>query len=312
MTKRPEISVVIPTLNRANLVTRAVKSVLNQSFDSLEVIVVIDGQDEETANALELISNGKVRIIQLNKNRGPAGARNVGVESAKGKWIAFLDDDDEYLPDKLELQIECANQMNCVLPVVACQVIAHTPNKEMLWPRRFPEPLEPLSDYMLARKSLFLGEALIQTSMIFADKRLLIKIPFNEKLWRYEEWDWILRATKLPEVKLEFVKKPLAIWYVDDKRKSLSNSNDWQRSLDWIRSRADLVTPRAYSGFIVTNVTPLAVESSDYASLGTLLKEMIIKGEPKPIDFILFFGMWLVSRKTRRYLRSLMPFHRYS
>src|ERR1044071_7690025 len=98
----PDVSVVIPTLRRPALVTRAVGSVLAQTIENIEVIVVVDGPDEDTRSALAAITDPRLRVIQLSTQGGAPHARNSGVAEARARWTALLDDDDEWLPRKLE------------------------------------------------------------------------------------------------------------------------------------------------------------------------------------------------------------------
>lgn len=98
------VSVIIPTYNRRELVTRAIDSALNQTHKPDEVIVVDDGSTDDTAEMLEIRYGKKIRLIR-QENRGVSAARNRGVEAATGEWIAFLDSDDEWFPEKLEIQL---------------------------------------------------------------------------------------------------------------------------------------------------------------------------------------------------------------
>src|SRR5271156_4184413 len=100
MTDTPLISVVIPTRNRPELLIRAVRSALIQTYDSIEVVVVIDGRDQASVEALSEVSDARLRFIELEQSGGGNPARNIGVSAAKGNWVALLDDDDEWLPDK--------------------------------------------------------------------------------------------------------------------------------------------------------------------------------------------------------------------
>lgn len=103
-----EVSVVIPTYNRANHVARAIKSVLLQTYTDYEIIVVDDGSTDETRSILEGNFHHITYVYQ--DNAGPAAARNKGIMLASGKWLAFLDSDDVWLPNKLQMQLsQCLN-----------------------------------------------------------------------------------------------------------------------------------------------------------------------------------------------------------
>jgi glycosyltransferase involved in cell wall biosynthesis len=102
------ITVVIPSYNSARCIGRAIDSVLAQSFFDYEIIVVDDGSTDNTPQVIKRYG-GKVRYIRQD-NAGPAAARNAGIKAAKGDWIAFLDADDEWLADKLRLQMEILNK----------------------------------------------------------------------------------------------------------------------------------------------------------------------------------------------------------
>jgi len=99
---------IIPTRNRPELALRAVRSALGQTHPNMEVIVVVDGPDRATHVALGTINDNRLRVLDLNESVGSADARNKGVQHAKGEWVAFLDDDDEWMPDKIEKQFDRA------------------------------------------------------------------------------------------------------------------------------------------------------------------------------------------------------------
>ena len=98
------ISVIIPTYNRFTFLKNAIDSVLAQTFQEFELIVVDDGSTDETPKLISSYGN-KLRVI-TQANQGPSAARNRGIEAAKGKWIAFLDSDDVWKLDKLEKQVQ--------------------------------------------------------------------------------------------------------------------------------------------------------------------------------------------------------------
>ncbi|QHN50623.1 glycosyltransferase family 2 protein [Geobacillus stearothermophilus] len=121
---KPLVSVIIPTYGRPNLLLRAINSVLNQSYSNIEIIVVDDNnpgslERDQTQKLLEkYIQENKIMYIKMDKNVGGALARNKGVEVCSGALICFLDDDDEYLPNKIELQVNKFIESNFKLSVV--------------------------------------------------------------------------------------------------------------------------------------------------------------------------------------------------
>ncbi len=103
MTSAPAVSVIIPTYQRAALAGNAVRSVLSQSYRDKEVIVVDDGSTDNTAEVLATFG-GAVRVIRQS-NQGLSAARNAGIKASTGRYVAFLDDDDEWMPDRLDVQV---------------------------------------------------------------------------------------------------------------------------------------------------------------------------------------------------------------
>lgn len=99
-----EVSVIIPTFNRAHTIIRALDSVFESTFKDFKVIVVNDGSTDETEQLLKNYSK-PITVIR-SENRGVSAARNLGAKTAKSKWLAFLDSDDEWLPHKLQKQME--------------------------------------------------------------------------------------------------------------------------------------------------------------------------------------------------------------
>ena len=295
------VSVVIPTRARPHLVTRSVCSALTQSLTRIEVIVVIDGPDDRTLRVLRQIDDPRLRVKTLPRNLGLADARNTGVSEARGQWIAFLDDDDEWFSEKLKIQLQTAEKSTHRYPIVTCRLIARTEVKDFVWPRRLPLQNEPLSEYLFCRNSPFFGEGLVASNTIFTAKELLRSVPFRSDLQRHEDLDWLLRASALEGVGVEFVPSadPLAIWHMQQNRSRMSNDTDWRYSVSWIRSNRHLVTSRAYASFIMTWIGANVSRSREWSAFFPLIREAFRRGKPSLIDALSYFGYWLTRPGVR-------------
>jgi glycosyltransferase involved in cell wall biosynthesis len=302
-TKRQgKVSAVIPTRNRPSLVLRAVRSTLAQTYADLEVIVIVDGPDSITQKALEEINDRRLQIMVLQSPVGAAQARNLAVDAAQGDWIAFLDDDDEWLPEKIHLQMECARGSKWLYPIVSCELFARKSSYEVVWPRK--QPTEPLSEYLLARNSWSYGEGLLSTITLLFPKDLFDLVRFRPELKRHQDWDWVLRAANQEGAGIEFIPKPLAIWHQAEGRPSISTATQWRGSFDWAEDIRELMTNRAYASFLATQVAPQAARQGDWRAFPFLLRMMISRGAPKFRDIALFFAMWFAPTELRHAFRK--------
>lgn len=296
------VSVVIPTRDRPHLVLQAVRSALGQTYGPIEVIVVVDGPDEATESTLLEVGDPRVRVVTLPANAGPADARNAGVGEARGAWVAFLDDDDEWLPRKVEVQMDAAGRSSHAFPIVTSRIVAHTLKGEFIWPKRLMSASESLGEYLFLRKPFYGREGMISTPTLLVNKTLLNEVPFRSGSWIHEDWEWLLRVSTLEGVGVEFVPDALVIVRMQENRVSLANRKDWQRSLAWIQENRDLVTPRAYAGFILTQVSRVATREGDRKASWHLLWEAVCFGKPRAVDLLLYTTMWLIPRQVRHRL----------
>jgi len=302
----PVVSVVIPTLNRPELATRAVRSALAQTFEEIEVVVVVDGPDPDSRETLEHIGDDRVRVLELPERGKAPNARNQGVLAARGRWVALLDDDDEWLPEKLETQLKLASTASRMTPVVASRMISRTPRADTVMPRRLPAPGEPLSEYFTVRRGLFYGDGFIQTSTILAPTDLLIRVPFTVGLRRQQELDWALRAVREPDVELLYAEEPLVLWHQDENRDRISLQNPWPEQLEWLRANRELFTPRAYAAFTMSVLSSMAAPTRSGRVFRDLLSEARTHGKPGALDYVTFLQIWALPPAVRRRLRDLV------
>ena len=183
----PQISVIIPTYNRRSLLAHAINSVLEQSFKNFELIVIDDGSCDGTKELIEQSFSGKL-IYFKQENKGVSNARNRGVKISCGKWVAFLDSDDYWHPDKLKRQISFL-QKNMAIKALQTQEF---------W-RRKDKIVNPLQRYSKPQGRIFeesLKVCTISPSSLIISKAVFIDLGgFDEELKVCEDYDLWLRLT---------------------------------------------------------------------------------------------------------------------
>jgi glycosyltransferase involved in cell wall biosynthesis len=296
----PLVSVVVPTFGRPTLLLRALTSVFGQTYETLEVIVVVDGPDEATIAALKNVRDARLRVLVNSRSLAAAGARNIGVDNAKGAWIAFLDDDDEWLPDKLEKQVQCASGRDDIL--VSCVSRLATGTRMSIRPESIYDGKSPLDEYLFDRASLRSSIGFIQTSSYFLSRSLYDRVRFI--VGPHDDWDFVLRASKIEKARIEMLPDVLVVVHVDEQRPSLSTSGTWLASLQWIDSIRPIVTRRAYSGFCFGVVGPRAARARVYRAFVLLIYRAYRYGTPRPWQVLAFVGYWLMPERIIRKVRT--------
>jgi len=209
------VSVIIPTYNRRNCITIALNSVVAQSYKDYEIIVVDDGSTDDTTEVLAPY-RGTLRYF-YQENRGIAGARNRGIREAKGEYIAFLDSDDYWVPEKLARQVACFSE-NPHYGMVATRCSSISPKGKFRKKNRPGKSGWILLDLFNAN--------FIRTSSAMITRECLESVGlFDESLPECEEYDlWLRIAAHYP---IGFINDPLTV-YLD---------NPWGTSTDSLFGR---------------------------------------------------------------------------
>jgi glycosyltransferase involved in cell wall biosynthesis len=184
------VSVVVPTRNRAELLRRALATVRAQTYDHIEVIVIDDASTDDTPAVLDRIAekDERLRILRTDQRCGGAAARNLGIRAARGAFVAFLDDDDEWLATKLEQQLAVAGRVP-EAGVIYCGVAIVDDHGQ----RRFG----PLAAPPDARAAL-LRENFVATSSALVRTGLLQSVGgFDERMPRLQDWDLWIRLSRV-------------------------------------------------------------------------------------------------------------------
>jgi glycosyltransferase involved in cell wall biosynthesis len=205
----PEVSVIIPTYNRAHLIGRAISSVLQQTYNDFELIVVDDGSVDNTAEIVNSFNDRRIRLVRHHRNRGVSAARNTGIKMSRGEYVAFQDSDDEWLPRKLEKQLDLfKNDRSGDLGLVVCEYMIISEKGE----KRCSPRINSLNYEQLLRHFGGYGEA----TQRFMLKRDLTssELYFDESLHAWEEWDLLFRISRI--CRIDYVREMLVKYYRHD------------------------------------------------------------------------------------------------
>jgi glycosyltransferase involved in cell wall biosynthesis len=226
-----KVSVIVPTYNRAHTIRRCLDSALGQTISPDEVIVVDDASTDDTTSVVKSISDERLRLITMPSHKGAQAARNVGIKNAKGDHIAFLDSDDEWLPEKLEWQIKETARMKkpCVVHGAGWIFREQEKSREM---------------FQIPRLNGFVYKELLTHPgplypCLFVPKKNLAEIGFlDENTPSYQEWDIsIALARKLDFV---FIDKPLMIYHIHGgetiSKNGVKEAKGWQYIVEKYRA----------------------------------------------------------------------------
>ena len=200
--EKPTVSVVIPTYCRAHLLGRAIQSVLNQTYQDLEIIIVDDGSSDNTDEVVKSLKDERIRYIRHEKNKGATAARNTGIKAARGEYIAFQDSDDEWLPQKLEKQMKVFETVSPKVGVVYTGFVRIENDKKEYIPYSWVAQKE--GDI---HKELLKGSFITTPSIVVRKECFKKAGMFDEHLPRLQDWELVLRLSKYYDFK--FIEEPL-------------------------------------------------------------------------------------------------------
>lgn len=231
-----QVSVVIPTYNRAEKLVRALNSVLAQSVAPTEIIVVDDASTDGTAHMDFAAMSSRIRYIRSETNLGGAVSRNKGVQCAVGNWVAFLDSDDFWLPNKLQCQRDLMRRRADADFFLCSNVLSRKiDGSESRYNSRPPGPDEDLSEYFLIEGNSF------QTSALVVPRHAFRTVRFNETLRRHQDWDLVLNLVRAG-FDYEYCDEPLAVYCDDLDVSRISRQRDPAPTLHWFNISGDTVS----------------------------------------------------------------------
>ncbi len=269
------VSVVVPTQGRIELV-RALRSASSQlGISDIEIIVVADlpATDDLHPDVFDIAT----KVVCTGGGRGGGAARNQGVAASSLPWVAFLDDDDEWEPEKLKTQLAAAAEWPGRLVVVSSR-ITHVNRDATRASRPIPKQLkvpgQPVDAYLFDRRRPSSSRASLYTSTLVCPRRLAEAVPWQEGLARHQDWDWLIRLAEHEDVVIVQVSEPLVRIQVGSSS-SVSAGNDWRSSLTWANEVLRQGSPRTYVDFVTAQTLRYAISDRSWAGCWSICKQIL-------------------------------------
>jgi glycosyltransferase involved in cell wall biosynthesis len=304
--KEPLISVVIPTFRRRELVQRAVQSVLRQTYPSFEVIVVIDGVDDGTRARVDQMGDARTRVLETGRNQGPAEARNHGVRHAVGDYVALLDDDDEWMEQKLERQVHLFQRLGLAGRdfLISCRMIGKTPERSYVWPEHLFRAGGDLSEYLLDRRSPFSRLGMVASGTLLFPRSLALRVPFPRDPV-YEDGSWLLLCVARDRTPLVMCEEPMFIYHLDPEDVSRNKQSNWRASLEWGRSYRAQMSGAAFAGLLATTTAWRAKrQGGGWRAFIEIARAMHREGDATALHWLMLISVMLlppdIAEKLRR------------
>lgn len=201
------VTVIIPTHNRAEFLRGAITSVLDQTFQDFDIIVVDDASTDSTGDVVKSFGNGKIKYLRHDINRGGSAARNTGIVNSKGEFVAFLDDDDEWLPEKLTRQVSLFDTTGTNVGAVYTGCVAVNRANGKILGQKCCTKKGDLS------RELFTTNYLGSASAVVVRKKCFETVGgFDERLPSFQDYDMWIRIARVFHI--DYINEPLFRYYV--------------------------------------------------------------------------------------------------
>ncbi len=282
------ISIIIPTYNRPIKLKRAITSIINQTYINFEILIINDSKiEEDVKEVIKSFNDKRIKYFCNSRTKGPSGARNTGILKSKGKFIAFLDDDDEWLPKKLELQIKLLNSRSNHAVFCAFKILN---NKK--WTNIIQKNVKHnQKNYLLHKYEV------CASSTILIKKSVLNKMGlFSENLSINEDLEFILRL--LREHNITYISKILVKIYGHCIRDATKTEKNKKVFFNMINNDLKKLTKTDKKHFFSLN----------YRDLATLFSN---EGNFKKTKYYLKRSLKLKILKPQRYIKIILNFMKF-
>ena len=234
-----DFSVVIPVFNRARVVARAIESVLLQTRSSFEIVIVDDGSSDDLSAVVRKFDDERIRLVRQN-NQGACAARNHGVDVARGRYVAFLDSDDAFLPHHLETMADLLGASGNL--IVYCPVRAQRGKDFMVKPPRAIAVGEAMADYLMCGRGFVQTSGLVVPTAVAREVRYRINVIFGD------DTDFAIRL-QLAGYDFVMAKEPGVDWFDGPDPLRLSNSSLDIDRMKWLEDLRPEISTEAYKAY---------------------------------------------------------------
>jgi glycosyltransferase involved in cell wall biosynthesis len=272
-----DVTVVIPTVGRRSL-RHAARSAAEQR-DVRVVVNVLTEDSTASVSSLGLDALPCEVVITTASGRGAGLKRSLGTNLARTPWVAYLDDDDVWLPHKLDAQLRQAEHVSSRWPVLASRVVYLGDADERRIVPETPYAGGPLARYLFGARRLSPTRNVIPTSTLLVPTELAQRHNWRIDLARHQDWDFLLGLERAHGVQLIQLDEPL-VQIAFGESGGVSRSFDWQASLSWAQQQRDGWPPDVYSDFIVGQVVRHALAARSFRGVSAACRELL--GSQRP------------------------------
>ncbi len=297
----PFFSVVIPVYNRAAELRLAIESVRAQSFQDFEIIAVDDGSRDNPQEVIESFRDPRLHFIR-QPNAGGGAARNRGIDETRGRFVAFLDSDDVFLPHHLASMHALLRDTKDIAGYARVWV-DRGQGPAFLKPPRAIRPAEDMAMYLLCDRGF------TQTSTMVVPREAARRIRFNEHLRAAEDTDFAIRL-HLAGCRFRMIEEPGAIWNDRDDPARASADSCSEQPRAWLEEIRPLILSRAYHGARGWPYAKRIAKTEPLTALGLYLNA-VVRGCYRPsLAGVIFLQIFLgagLYRRVADYLIASLP-----
>ncbi|MBV9993111.1 MAG: glycosyltransferase family 2 protein [Alphaproteobacteria bacterium] len=286
----PFFSVIIPVYNRADVLGEALTSVLAQTCQDFEIVVVDDGSKDSPGEAVERVGDPRIRFLS-QPNRGGGAARNAGIDAARGRFVAFLDSDDVYLPTHLAAMRALLDGTRDTVGY-ARVVVDRGDGRTFLKPPRAIRPGEHMATYLLSDRGF------VPTITMVVPRETAARVRFHEDLRAAEDTDFAIRLF-LSGQSFAMAEEPGAVWKDIPDPGRTSAGRKGSRMIPWLEEMRPRIPAAAYYGCRGWAVAKSVAMSDRWAAL-KMYAAAVMRGCYRPgLAGIVFLQIFLSDRAYR-------------